>query len=228
MKQPSIYTGEDGQHYLEQRKSSQSDHVQSLRASLFRDLAGEELVILDFGCGTGGVLKRLPAARRIGVEVGEGAAEAARAEGVEVVAGLEQLPDASVDIAISFHAIEHVDTPLQVLQEIGRVVKPGGCIRIVVPSEVPLLRAQRSWAPNRDRHLFTWTPLLFGNLAERAGLKDIKARNEPMPTGSRLVRGLGFLPPLSRLAHLFISLRRNNLNVILDARPGISLPTGPS
>jgi SAM-dependent methyltransferase len=220
MRQPLTYTGDDGQHYLEQRQSSQSDYVQSLRASLFRDLASEDLVILDFGCGTGGVLKRLSAARRIGVEVGEGAAEAARAQGIEIIAALEELPDASVDVAISFHAIEHVDTPLQVLQEIRRVVKPGGHIRLVVPCELPLLRAQRSWVPNRDRHLFTWTPLLFGNLAQRAGLQDIKTRSAPMPTGSRLVRGLGFLPPLSRLAHLFISLRRNNLNVILDARLG--------
>jgi len=33
-----------------------------------------------------------------------------------------------------------------------------------------------------------------------------------------LVRGLRLLPPLSRLAHLLLSVRRNSLNVILDAR----------
>ena len=222
MRNPTIYTGKNGQNYLEQRKSSQSDYAQSLRASLLRDLAGEGLVILDFGCGTGGVLKRLPAARRIGVEIGEGAAEAARNEGIEVVVALNDLPDACVDVAISFHAIEHVDRPLEVLQEIGRVVKPGGCIRIIVPSESPILRGQRSWVLNHDRHLFTWTPLLFGNLADRAGLQEIAARVAPMPTGSRLVRMLSFLPPLAWLAHLILSLRRNSLNVILDARPAVT------
>jgi SAM-dependent methyltransferase len=212
------YTGEEGRRYLRRRASALSDHVQSLRASVFQDLAGDDLVILDFGCGTGGVLKRLRAARRIGVEIGEAAADAARAEGIDVVRTLQELPDACVDVAISFHAIEHVDDPLEVLREIGRVMKPGGCIRLVVPNELPLLRSQRSWSLNGERHLFTWTPLLFGNLAQRAGLKDIAAHLAPMPTGSRVVRALGVLPRLSRFAHILLSLRRNSLNVILDAR----------
>lgn len=217
------YTGKEGLTYLRRRTSSLGEHVQSLRASVFQDLAGDDLVILDFGCGTGGILKRLRAARRIGVEIGEGAAEAACAQGISVVQSLEELPDASVDVAVSFHAIEHVDAPLEVLRQIGRVVKQGGRIRLVVPSELPLRSVQRSWSLNGERHLFTWTPLLFGNLATRAGLSAISARLAPMPTGSRVVRALGIVPPLSRLAHFLLSLRRNSLNVILDARP--PLPT---
>lgn len=220
MRESDRYTGEDGRRYLEQRRAAQSEHVQGLRASIFHDLAGRDLVILDFGCGTGGVLKRMAAARRIGVEVGEAAAETARAEGIETVAALDELPEASVDVAISFHALEHVDAPLDILQRLGRVVKPGGRLRLVVPCEVPLPHAQRFWVPNPERHLYTWTPLLFGNLAERAGLESIVSRIAPMPTRSRLVRGLRFLPPLARLAHLLLSIRRNSLNVILDAQPG--------
>ena len=39
-----------------------------------------------------------------------------------------------------------------------------------------------------------------------------------MPTGSRLVRALRWLPPLARLVHAALAVRRNALNVILDAR----------
>lgn len=211
------YRGVDGEQYIRQRKGAISDHVQSLRASLFKDIMSDDVVVMDFGCGTGGVIKRLRALRRVGVEVGTEAADLARSEGIEVFASLENLPDNSVDVGISFHAIEHVDNPLAVLEGIGRVVKPGGRVRLVVPCETPLLRKERSWQPNSDRHLFTWTPLLFGNLAESAGLQNINARIEPMPTASRLLLGLAFLPPVARFMHLVLSLRRNSLNVVLDA-----------
>lgn len=217
MNSSNKYSGETGKGYFIQRVASRSDYVQSLRASLFQDLADNNLVILDFGCGNGGVLRRISAARRIGVEISEDAAEIARAGGIEVVGAIDDLPVASVDAAISFHAIEHVDSPLTILQSLARVVKPGGRLRLIVPSEFPLLRAQRSWSPNADRHLYTWTPLLFGNLAERAGLASISTYVAPMPTRSRIVRALRFLPSFSRFVHLIISLRGNCLNVIMDA-----------
>jgi SAM-dependent methyltransferase len=214
-----IYSGEDGEAYLAQRKSSLSDHVQSLRASLFQDLGRDDLTILDFGCGSGGLLSRVKARRRFGVEIGEAAADLARKSGIEVVADLSQLPDNSVDVAISFHAIEHVERPIDVLREIGRVTKPDGLIRLVVPGELATHQHQASWRPNPDRHLHTWTPLLLGNLADRCGYRNIDTRVEPMPTKSRLVRSLSMCQPLARAVHRWLATRRNCLNVILNAKP---------
>jgi SAM-dependent methyltransferase len=213
-----FYTGEGGKRYLDQRTGAQGDYVQSLRASLFRELGGSELSVLDFGCGTGGVVTRVEAARRVGIEVSATAASNARAAGVEVHDSLARIPDTSIDVAISFHAIEHVDHPLLILREIRRVVQADGRVRLVVPCETPALEHQRSWQENNDCHLYTWTPLLFGNLAQRAGFTAISTRVAPMPTGSRLVRALRWLPPLAGLVHTSLAVRRNALNVILDAR----------
>jgi SAM-dependent methyltransferase len=215
----TAYQGEDGEVYLAARQSSLSDYVQGLRASLFQDLGGPERTILDFGCGSGGLLKRIQAKRRIGIEIGEAVAALARNEGIDVAADLSRLPTASVDIAISFHALEHVERPIDVLLEIGRVTKPEGHIRIVVPSEMATHPVEAAWRPNRDRHLYTWTPLLLGNLADRCGYREIRTTVEPMPTKSRLVRYLRFLPPLAREVHRRLAIRRNALNVILDAKP---------
>ncbi len=219
MREEAVYRGEDGEAYLASRKSSLSDHNQGIRASLFQDVCSEDLAILDFGCGSGGLLSRLRARRRIGVEVGESAAALAREAGIEVVRELSQVASGSIDLSISFHAIEHVERPIDILLEIGRITKPDGRIRLIVPGEIATHPAQRSWQPNRDRHLHTWTPLLFGNLADRCGYRDIRTRVEPMPTKSRLVRALSLLPPLGREAHWRIAERRNALNVILDAKP---------
>lgn len=212
------YRGEQGDVYLAQRKAAASDHNQNLRAGLFRDLSGPDRAMLDFGCGTGGVLARLSGRRKIGIEVGEAAARQARQQGIETFTDLREVPDNSVDAAISFHAIEHVERPIEVLQEIARVVKPGGSIRLIVPGELPTDPKQRRWYPNADLHLHTWTPLLFGNLADHCGYQQIHTQIAPMPTGSRLVRALSWAPALSRAAHWHLSRRRNALNVILDAR----------
>lgn len=215
------YKGAEGEEYLSHRQGALSDHVQSLRASLFTDLGGADRTVLDFGCGAGGLVSRVAARRRLGIEIGETAAALAREKGVEVFGALAAVPDKSVDVAISFHAIEHVERPVDILSELGRVVKDGGHIRLIVPGEVATEPQQREWRPNRDLHLYTWTPLLFGNLAHLCGYRDIRTKVAPMPTGSRLVRALSPLPPLARAAHWRMSRKRNALNVILDARPPV-------
>ncbi len=213
-----IYRSEAGQTYLEQRTGAASEHNQTLRASLFTDLASEDHVLLDFGCGTGGVLTRLPARQRVGVEIGAASAAVARTSGIDVVSVLTEIETASIDIAISFHAIEHVERPADVLRELSRVVKPGQPLRLIVPGESPHDPRQARWRENADMHLFTWTPLLFGNLARLAGLVDIRTRLAPMPTGSRLVKLAAPLPPLARRLHARVAHRLNAWNVILDAR----------
>jgi ubiquinone/menaquinone biosynthesis C-methylase UbiE len=212
------YTAQSSESYLAQREGAVSDHVQSMRAFLFADIAQPGMRVLDFGCGTGGILERLDCSARIGIEIGEAAAQIARDKGIEVHSSLADVPDNSVDAAISFHAVEHVEAPAEILRALARVAKPGAPLRLIVPGENPHDARQAHWRPNRDLHLFTWTPLLFGNLAQVAGLCDIRTRIEPMPTGSRLVRYLAPVPPLARLAHHRIATRLNSWNVILDCR----------
>lgn len=213
-----LYSGIDGKNYLDQRQGATSAHNQRLRASLYADLGGADRTILDFGCGTGGVLARVEAKNRIGIEIGQEAAAEARNAGIETHASLAEVASDSVDVAISFHAIEHVDHPAEILRQLGRVVRPGGRMRLIVPGELATERFQATWTLNRDKHLYTWTPLLFGNLAHHCGLEDIFTHVAPMPTGSRLVRMTRILPPLSKSVHKFLARKRNALNVILDAK----------
>lgn len=101
----------------------------------FESAISPEDVVLDFGCGGGYLLKELSCAEKLGVETNPAAAEVAQQNGVDVFATTTGLPDASVDMVISNHALEHTRHPLQELQEIHRILKPGGRIVLVVPSE---------------------------------------------------------------------------------------------
>lgn len=206
-----------GDAYFAQREGARSERVQRIRATMFQELAGDGVTILDFGCGTGGILGCLAAARRIGVEPGDRAAAEARAKGVEVHPSLTEVPPESADLAISFHAIEHVERPLDALCGILRALKPGGRARLVVPCETPIRRIERSWRPNDEQHLYTWNPLLFGNLAARAGFEKIDARLAPMPSGSRAAQLLGSRSFLGRSWSTYVNLRDNSYNVVLDA-----------
>lgn len=212
------YYRDAGDDYLAQRSGARNERTQKLRATIFQDVADPALSLLDFGCGTGGILSNLPAARKIGVELGKEAAAEAGSRGIEVHSSLDEVPEDSVDLVISFHAIEHVDHPLRVLEGIVRVLKPSGQARLVVPAEVPFKRNQRHWAPNADQHLYTWTPLHFGNLAVRAGFKDVRSRLATMPSGSRAARMFRPNSLLGRGWATYLNLRDNSYSVVLDAR----------
>ncbi|HEV7514525.1 MAG TPA: methyltransferase domain-containing protein, partial [Candidatus Acidoferrum sp.] len=66
------------------------------------------------------------------------------------------------------HALEHVDAPLEVLQELGAHLRPGGKLVFVVPSE-DWRKEKRYHTDDINQHLYTWTPLILGNLFTRAG-----------------------------------------------------------
>ena len=126
--------------------------------------------VLDFGCGNGALLAALPGAEKIGVEVGREARVAAASKGLSVVERTAEVPDASVDVVISNHALEHVERPLDELRELRRVLRPGGVAVFVVP--INDWRSDRAFDPSDpNHHLYTWTPQLFGNLLTDAGFE---------------------------------------------------------
>lgn len=85
--------------------------------------------VLDFGCYSGGFLARLsPRFEKFGVEVATAAAEVARERtGARVVARLEEL-DAKLlfDVIVMMDVVEHVPSPLRLLEQLLQRLAPGG------------------------------------------------------------------------------------------------------
>jgi SAM-dependent methyltransferase len=137
-------------------------------ARRFQPMVGNDDVVLDFGCGGGGILASLDCRLRIGVEVNPHAQAAARAKGLAVESSLDEIEPGSVDVVISNHALEHCTQPLMELRRIRDVLRPGGRIVLVLPLDD--WRTQRhAIRGDVNRHLYAWTPLILGNLLQEAG-----------------------------------------------------------
>jgi len=135
--------------------------------------------LLDVGCATGLFLRAVPSDRFQvqGVEVSPHAAEIARRLGLDVFTGtLEQaaFPAASFDAVTLWDVLEHLHDPLASLQEITRILKPGGALIFRVPhgGSWDARLFGRYWAGlDTPRHLYVFDRQTLIALLAKAGLQ---------------------------------------------------------
>jgi 2-polyprenyl-6-hydroxyphenyl methylase/3-demethylubiquinone-9 3-methyltransferase len=105
--------------------------------------------VLDLGCGGGFMAEAMAekGARVTGVDPAKAALEAARRHAaaaglaIDYVEGVGEalpLPDAAFDIVVSCDSLEHVSDLGQVLDEVARVLKPGGLFLFDTINKNPL------------------------------------------------------------------------------------------
>lgn len=110
--------------------------------SLTRALPVAPARVLDAGCGTGGLLRRLRAAQPAwaltGLDFSPIACELARERtGGEIVQGsIAALPfaDATFDAVVSCDVVCQVTDPAQAAREFHRVLRPGGTVVLTMPA----------------------------------------------------------------------------------------------
>jgi SAM-dependent methyltransferase len=113
--------------------------------------------ILDVGCGTGTMLGHLERyGEVVGVDADEEAIRFCHERGVENARLLEidRLPfdDASFDLVTAFDVLEHIRDDAQTLEEIRRVLRPGGMLLAAVPAHPWLWGAQDEISHHERRY----------------------------------------------------------------------------
>ncbi|HYC38025.1 MAG TPA: class I SAM-dependent methyltransferase [Usitatibacter sp.] len=102
--------------------------------------------VLDVACGEGygSALLAGSAARVTGVDISEHAVAHARASYGELGNAVFEcasctrlpLPDASIDLAVSFETLEHIEEQERFLDELARVLTPGGILLLSCPNKL--------------------------------------------------------------------------------------------
>ena len=145
--------------------------------------------LLDVGCGPGFFLG---VARSAGWDVqGIELSEAASAYARETLqlpvlrSAIERglVPSSSFDLVTMWDVIEHVPDPLRALQAAADALRIGGALVLTtgdVESVAAKLSGQRWHLYNLPEHLFFHSERSLRSLAERAGLRAVKVRREPM------------------------------------------------
>ena len=130
-------------------------------------------VVLDFGCGNGGILRHIqPLVARVdGVEVNPAVRSCCRAIGAAIYPNIESVPSTNrYDVVISNHVLEHVRDVCPTLESIRAIIKPGGTLVLKLPFDDANSAYQREWSnQDIDHHLFTWTPRVLANLLQETG-----------------------------------------------------------
>jgi SAM-dependent methyltransferase len=136
--------------------------------------------LLDVGCATGNYLAEMGKLgwQGAGVELNEEAAEYARARfGLEIFGGdlLESSwPDNHFDAITLWDVLEHTHHPLAILQEVNRLLAPGGLLAFSLP-EVNSQDARQfgpAWIGyDTPRHLYLFPGKSLALLLERSGFQ---------------------------------------------------------
>jgi ubiquinone/menaquinone biosynthesis C-methylase UbiE len=88
------------------------------------------------------------------------------------------LPDADVDAAVCCVSVDYLTRPVEVLTEVGRVLRPGGPLAITYSNRCFPTKAVRGWLLTDDEQHGT----IVAELVRRAGVftePEVSLRTEP-------------------------------------------------
>jgi SAM-dependent methyltransferase len=148
---------------------------EELEANIKRNKAVQPRV-LDLGCATGALLEKLRDRgwACAGVEISPAAEYARSRRGLDVrKARLEEnrFPDASFDLALASHLIEHLNDPAAFVREVYRVLVPGGYFLVTTPNiagfQARLFRSR--WRSAIFDHLYLFSKKTLSALLRQSG-----------------------------------------------------------
>jgi 2-polyprenyl-3-methyl-5-hydroxy-6-metoxy-1,4-benzoquinol methylase len=184
--------------------------------------------ILEIGCGKGLLLDAI---KRCGKETSafEPDANAKKIlikHGHQVYERLEDCASESYDLVAMFQVFEHIEQPQKLIQEIKRILRPGGIFIGETPNSASsFAKWGNAWrALEFPRHLILHSPKSIKNLLEKDGF-DVKISVRQSPTDIResLFLKLGIHKSIAKKCLRYLLWPYTALEYIFNAHSGALL-----
>jgi len=137
--------------------------------------------VADFGCGAGIFLDlaRGIASETLGVDPAEHFRDHLEQSGHQFFQHGDQIDAESVDVAVSFDTIEHLEMPVEFLKSIYRCLRSNGHLYLGVPNQKDFLKQiVPAYLPffYHKSHLFYFSVDTLVRLFEEAGFRDCRVQ----------------------------------------------------
>ncbi|NKB49962.1 MAG: methyltransferase domain-containing protein [Alphaproteobacteria bacterium] len=166
--------GEDAEAWssdrIQQIGALEDRYFKGLKWSLFKKYVNRQDIFVEAGCGSGDHLRAVQdhiGATCIGIDFASELLDELNTRFPDYrweqgdVRQLSRFKDASVDVMASFGVVEHIETgPYEAINEMKRVIKPGGMLIFSVPRNAPLAIL------GLIKHAIFREPFLFSNKKE--------------------------------------------------------------
>jgi len=141
--------------------------------------------LLDVGCGVGHFLEvaRQRGWQVFGTEYSEKAVEIATEKGINMQQGaliLSHYEPESFDVITSFEVIEHINNPVEELNKINQLLRPGGLFYCTTPNFNSLLRywfKERYKVIEYPEHLSYYTRKTLNKVICERGFENVKFKS---------------------------------------------------
>jgi len=172
------YSGEKGRQYHRTKRSipdSAYQWVAKLRAAKIHPHINKTDTVLEYGVGTGWNLAQLDCKRKLGFDMSEHLEPVLQSHGIEFVKDIKNINDASIDVVICHHMLEHTGNPPEILKEIRRILGKDGKLLLFVPFEKE--GRYRYFNPDEpNHHLYSWNVQTLGNLVSDMGFTIVQGK----------------------------------------------------
>lgn len=184
-------------YFLDLKKSDNSlvrffkNELSRMRLNSLKRILPKKAKILEIGCANGEWLAFLRDAGGYqvkGVELNSQAVEAARKNFIlDVFRGSifeARFPDEAFDLVEMKFALEHMHDPMKVIEEVKRILKPGGCFLVYVPNVESLvfrIFGQFSHGYEIPRHLYDFSAKTIRKYFEKNQFKILFLKHDAVP-----------------------------------------------
>ncbi|MEJ2717556.1 MAG: class I SAM-dependent methyltransferase [Deltaproteobacteria bacterium] len=149
-----------------------------------------------------------------------------------------EAPSEYVDVARMWDVIEHLESPRRTVENIYRVLRPGGLLRLSTTNFASLSRWLNGpeWVYlNGSDHIFLFEPATITRLLERAGFSEIQVRTRSFNMRRKLYHPEKELPPaipllfpLRKIIDELMRFTKYGHQMIVTALKPDSVSSGPA